>query len=114
MNRPPPPHMMGNMYRGPRPFNNRWRPRGPHPPPGFPCRPNNYYRTPVTNTKDNEEHWCETCDRGFPTADLLDKHKQQHQVNIQSKDCIEFIITLQAMLNFDQKALLFSIYILKQ
>lgn len=27
----------------------------------------------------NLEHWCETCDRGFPTFDLLDKHKGQHQ-----------------------------------
>ncbi|KAJ0181869.1 hypothetical protein K1T71_002591 [Dendrolimus kikuchii] len=27
----------------------------------------------------NEDHWCETCDRGFPTFNLLQKHKGQHQ-----------------------------------
>ncbi|KAG6455822.1 hypothetical protein O3G_MSEX009409 [Manduca sexta] len=27
----------------------------------------------------NLEHWCETCDRGFPTENLLIEHKSQHQ-----------------------------------
>lgn len=27
----------------------------------------------------NEEHWCETCDRGFPNAVILEKHKNQHE-----------------------------------
>ncbi|CAB3250030.1 unnamed protein product [Arctia plantaginis] len=36
---------------------------------------------PMNNstTENNGEHWCETCDRGFPTAEILEKHKQQHQ-----------------------------------
>ncbi|XP_026757194.2 FMR1-interacting protein NUFIP1 [Galleria mellonella] len=29
--------------------------------------------------KTSEEFWCETCDRSFYTADLLEKHKKQHE-----------------------------------
>lgn len=73
MNRPPRPRMMNNFHRGPMPYQNQWRPRGP---PRFPR-----FGPPVmkTENQNSEEHWCETCDRGFPTADILEKHKQQHQ-----------------------------------
>ncbi|XP_053617573.1 FMR1-interacting protein NUFIP1 [Plodia interpunctella] len=27
----------------------------------------------------SEQHWCETCDRGFKTSQQLETHKQQHQ-----------------------------------
>lgn len=27
-----------------------------------------------------QEHWCETCDRSFNSLELLERHKQQHQV----------------------------------
>ncbi|XP_028159263.1 nuclear fragile X mental retardation-interacting protein 1 [Ostrinia furnacalis] len=39
---------------------------------------NRLERKPL-NENYNEEHWCETCDRGFPSIDLLEKHKHQHQ-----------------------------------
>lgn len=34
---------------------------------------------PSTSYNDNEDYWCETCDRGFATVNLLERHKQQHQ-----------------------------------
>ncbi|XP_075992333.1 nuclear FMR1 interacting protein 1 [Anticarsia gemmatalis] len=84
MNRPPHPRMMGNMYRSPRPYNNQWRPRGPRPNAGFQWRGNSHPRPPAMSpqfspNQNNQEHWCETCDRGFATPDLLSKHLQQHQ-----------------------------------
>lgn len=84
MSRPPRP-FMNNGYRGPRPYNNynqQFRPnRGPRPP--FPWRPPGNYGHD-TKKEYNEDHWCETCDRGFPTEEVLMKHKQQHQVNNQA------------------------------
>ncbi|KAL4708132.1 hypothetical protein ACJJTC_009911 [Scirpophaga incertulas] len=43
--------------------------------------PNKYRRSFQLMHHNNykEEHWCETCDRGFSTTELLDKHKQEHQ-----------------------------------
>ena len=80
MNRPPRPRMMNNFHRGPMPNNHHWQPNhGPRPPPRF-QRNNPHFGAPVMRTE-NSEHWCETCDRGFPIADLLQKHNQQHQVN---------------------------------
>lgn len=71
--RPPIPRM--NMYHSPRPYSYQWRPRG---------RGNNFnmhinlpFIAPIN--ADSEQYWCETCDRGFPTADALDRHNQQHQ-----------------------------------
>ncbi|CAH0603123.1 unnamed protein product [Chrysodeixis includens] len=79
MNRPPWPYM-NNGFRGPRPYNNyhqQFRPNhGPHAP-SLRRPPGNYGHD--VKKEYNEDHWCETCDRGFPTADLLSKHKQQHQ-----------------------------------
>ncbi|CAG9784402.1 unnamed protein product [Diatraea saccharalis] len=36
-----------------------------------------YKRSPQSNC--NTQYWCETCDRNFPSIDLLEKHIQQHQ-----------------------------------
>ncbi|XP_022821149.1 nuclear fragile X mental retardation-interacting protein 1 isoform X2 [Spodoptera litura] len=69
--------MMNNFGRGHMPHQNHWRPRGP---PRLPWN-NPRFGPPVmkTENQNSEEHWCETCDRGFPTEDILEKHKQQHQ-----------------------------------
>ncbi|KAJ8729412.1 hypothetical protein PYW08_000993 [Mythimna loreyi] len=77
MNRPPRPRMVNNFQRSPMPQNYQWRPnRSPSPR----CSWNNpRFGSPDMRTENIEKHWCETCDREFPTADLLQKHNQQHQ-----------------------------------
>lgn len=36
-----------------------------------------------TNGRDNYlQHWCETCDRGFKTAEMLENHISEHQVRV--------------------------------
>lgn len=36
-----------------------------------------------SNGRDNcLQHWCETCDRGFKTAEILENHISEHQVRI--------------------------------
>lgn len=35
------------------------------------------------------ENWCETCDRSFNSVDLLEQHKQQHQVTNINKSIIQ-------------------------
>lgn len=74
---------MAQRYRSPQNFKNQSKTYGKRPHPGFQWRPHAQFG-PVNNstTESNDEHWCETCDRGFPTADLLEQHKQQHQVKI--------------------------------
>ncbi|KOB79298.1 Nuclear fragile X mental retardation-interacting protein 1 [Operophtera brumata] len=68
-----------NRHRAP--HNPQWRPfHGPRAP--FRPRNQGFYDHRPPNPAmpgGSEEYWCETCDRGFPTEDLLNKHKQQHQ-----------------------------------
>ncbi|KAI8427904.1 hypothetical protein MSG28_002250 [Choristoneura fumiferana] len=60
------------------PNNCQWRlnfmPRGP-----YLRAPRQNWRPPPQEFSNENEYWCETCDRGFRTADILEKHKQQHQ-----------------------------------
>ncbi|XP_072936654.1 FMR1-interacting protein NUFIP1 [Epargyreus clarus] len=68
-------------------YNQRqpqWRPGMPRFGAKWPIvhrnRPINHHSKEQGNfTSNNEEHWCETCDRGFHTIQLLENHKQQHQ-----------------------------------
>ncbi|KAJ8726377.1 hypothetical protein PYW07_001075 [Mythimna separata] len=77
MNRPPRPRMINNFQRSPMAHNYQWRPSWGSSPR---CSWNNpRFGSPDINTENGEKHWCETCDREFPTEDLLQKHKQQHQ-----------------------------------
>ncbi|KAM3964837.1 nuclear FMR1 interacting protein 1 [Aphomia sociella] len=71
--RPPRPYLV-NRYHGDYNRNFQWQQNS---------RPRMHYnavdqfsRKPYETS---EEHWCETCDRGFHTADMLEKHKQQHE-----------------------------------
>lgn len=59
-----PPHLMkGQNQRGKGPRNNQ--------------------RLDFLNNGDSsKEFWCEACDRGFNTKDMLDKHNSEHQVLI--------------------------------
>lgn len=77
MNRPPRPRMMNNMYRRPMPYNSQWRPNNGQPP-RFQWN-NPRFGAPDARFQNSDEHWCETCDRGFPTAELLQQHNSQHQ-----------------------------------
>lgn len=79
MYRPPRPYFTNNTHRNPRPYNHQGTPNNTTLA-RFPRGGNSHFRELDIKTKNSEEHWCETCDRGFPTADLLYKHKQQHQV----------------------------------
>ncbi|CAB3231030.1 unnamed protein product [Arctia plantaginis] len=71
---------MANRYRSPQNINSQSSSYRKRPHPGFQWGPHTHFR-PMNNstTENNDEHWCETCDRGFPTAEILEKHKQQHQ-----------------------------------
>ncbi|XP_063358392.1 FMR1-interacting protein NUFIP1 [Cydia amplana] len=68
-----------NNQRFPPPNHFQWRPnfvpRGP--PPGFRAQGLHWRQQPPQEY--TNEFWCETCDRGFRTPDILEKHKQQHQ-----------------------------------
>ncbi|XP_061707180.1 FMR1-interacting protein NUFIP1 [Cydia pomonella] len=68
-----------NNQRFPAPNRFQWRPhfvpRGP--PSGF--RAQGLHWRQQTPQDCTNEFWCETCDRGFRTPDILEKHKQQHQ-----------------------------------
>lgn len=70
------PDMYRN-YRQPFPHPRQWKygPRGFHPENQRP-----QYIRPTGSFPNNTDHWCETCDRGFPTAAILENHKEQHQV----------------------------------
>jgi Zinc-finger double-stranded RNA-binding len=62
---------------------DQWRPRG-RPPRFRHANPYNfqYQNTSIQPEKleDNYQHYCETCDRGFKSAQLLDDHLSEHQV----------------------------------
>ncbi|XP_077303005.1 nuclear FMR1 interacting protein 1 [Arctopsyche grandis] len=64
-------------------FNeNKWRPRTK--PAHFQnTNPYNFQNQSMSNqtgrVQDNFEHFCETCDRGFKTSQLLDSHISEHQ-----------------------------------
>lgn len=51
-------------------------------PQGLNINKNNYYGSPWTPqaSPGSENYWCETCDKGFMTSNLLENHKLQHQV----------------------------------
>lgn len=67
--------MLNNVPRNQLQPNFRWsNPRALN------IRYNSFNARPPNNYNKNEEFWCETCDRGFVTVNLLDQHKQQHQV----------------------------------
>lgn len=69
--------MQCNSHRAP--YNSQWRPfHGSWGP--FLPRDQSFSNHRIPMHRGSEEHWCETCDRGFPSEDLLSKHKQQHQV----------------------------------
>lgn len=61
--------------------NSQWKPNGGlHTPktwwkPRYTDRP-----SPGIFKHENEEYWCETCDRGFSSVYFLEQHKRQHQV----------------------------------
>ncbi|XP_045459021.1 nuclear fragile X mental retardation-interacting protein 1 isoform X2 [Melitaea cinxia] len=59
----------------PIPWQRNFRPQGHN------MNKNNYYGSPWSSQASlgSENYWCETCDKGFMTSDLLEKHKLQHQ-----------------------------------
>lgn len=72
-----------NHHRAP--HHPQWRPHARLGPRAL-FRPRNHgfhnHRSPNPAMQGgSEEYWCETCDRGFPTEDLLNNHKLQHQVS---------------------------------
>ncbi|XP_047987171.1 nuclear fragile X mental retardation-interacting protein 1 [Leguminivora glycinivorella] len=71
------PHYNNQRFRPPNHFQRRpnYVPRGP--PQGF--RPPGFHWRQQPPQEHTNEFWCETCDRGFRTQDILEKHKQQHQ-----------------------------------
>lgn len=82
--RPQHPHMRWGYQHSP--HNPQWRhPVGPRAPFRGQHQRFNHPRPPFPSGNDN--YWCETCDRGFPTEDVLIKHKQQHQVNWHRHTC---------------------------
>ncbi|XP_063529240.1 FMR1-interacting protein NUFIP1 [Cydia strobilella] len=68
-----------NNQRFPPPNHFRWRPNfvPQGPPQGFRAQGLHWRQQPPQEY--TNEFWCETCDRGFRTPDILEKHKQQHQ-----------------------------------
>lgn len=50
----------------------------------------------------NDNFWCETCDRGFPTEDVLNKHKQQHQVNKHNLETTKLEVVVSDFIFFVQ------------
>ncbi|XP_049865110.1 nuclear fragile X mental retardation-interacting protein 1 [Pectinophora gossypiella] len=78
MYRPRLPFMADNYkqnFRPPFQIRSNFSPRGRPPRFGYQSnqRNNSFPR------QHDEEYWCETCDRGFPNAGILAKHKQEHE-----------------------------------
>lgn len=70
-------------YRQPFPQPRQWNNFGSR---GFyPGNQRTQYIRPSGLIPSNKDHWCETCDRSFPTAAILENHKQQHQVTTKNQ-----------------------------
>ncbi|XP_059060544.1 FMR1-interacting protein NUFIP1 [Achroia grisella] len=54
--------------------NPQWRPNS-----GFKTNYSGRNKYMQKAAEISDEHWCETCDRNFNNADLLEKHKKQHE-----------------------------------